>query len=1199
MKKKLLLILGLTAFFASNLKAQLNYLAANAQNFSGIYTDLGTNGTAVTLSNFDDANSTAQSIGFTFNFNGTAFTDFVINTNGFIKLGNTTPSVAGLYFTTQNGTAGGPFASASTADVNILAAFNHDIDGGTSPEIRVHTSGAVGSQVCTIQWKNFKDKNTIAQQANSINFQIKLYETSNVIEFIYGTWTPSANTSAFKSATVGIKGNSTAANQIVTITKGSVTPFGDAIIQSGNYPAATNAFNWGNPPARPFPDAGRTYRFLPTYTVDAQVLQVYTLGKMAIPYANPHRIEAVIRNAGSQILNNITATLNISGANTFTNAKTISTISIGGQTTISFDNFSPTVQGLNTITVTCSVTGDLNPSNDSQSRTMEANQNAYSYSQGSNAAGGVGFANATGDFVAKFKTNQIQALNQVNVNFNAGGQPFKIGIWDQNATTKAPGTLLYETTTYTSTLGIYTVPINPALNVNGEFFVGVRQVGTTNVAFGYQNESPIRDSTMYYTSPTGGTVWTDFALSAAPGTPFRFMVEPRFALSNDLSVSSANPASGATIAVGQSTDITAGIINYGSLAQNSAPIFYSVNGGAPIGPVNTGSLAFNASGNVTFTGSNAFTTATQGAYTLKIFSQLSGDQNLTNDTLTINYVALNPISTLPYSQNFNTPVAGFQVQGSANLWNATAAVQADGTNGSVFFADYFNTVIGTAANLVTPIFNFSGINSPIMKFDVAYRTFNTETDTLKILVSTDGGVTFQSGFPELYNKTINNGLPTLSPSTANYTPTASGEWRQETVDLSQFGNLNNVMIAFRGISNSGNNCFIDNLLIYALGPPALITTSVSNITTTSADIGGDVTSDGGQNVTERGICYATTQAPTIANALVQSGSGLGTFSVSLSGLQPGTTYYARAYATNAQGTSYGNEITFTTNALLATVTTNQVSAIGSFFANISGNVTNTGGGIVSKRGICYATSPNPTTVNDTAAAATGGAGNFIINLTGLTGGTIYYARAFAENQAGIAYGNEVTFTTSAPTAPSLVTTVASGITNVSAVSGGTINNNGGAAITAAGTCWDVNQNPTTASQFTVDAISGNSFSSILAGLTANTSYFARAYATNSAGTSYGNQISFTTALTSINSIDNQNSIKLYNINSTIFINGMNDNSILENLKIFDLNGKEVFNWNGKLFGNSISIQTTDLPTSIYIVRLGLNNELLEAKILLQ
>lgn len=1191
--------MGLTAFLATNTKAQLNYLAANAQNISGTYTDLGTNGTAVTMSNFDDANSTAQSIGFTFNFNGTAFTDFVINTNGFIKLGNTTPSVAGLYFTTQNGIAGGPFASASTADVNILAPFNHDIEGGTSPEIRVHTSGTTGSQVCTIQWKNFKDKNTIAQQANSINFQIKLYETSNVIEFIYGTWTPSANTSAFKSSTVGIKGNSTAANQIVTITKGSVTPFGDAIIQSGNYPAATNAFNWGNPPARPFPDAGRTYRFLPTYTVDAQVLQIYTLGKMAIPYANPHRIEAVIRNAGSQILNNITATLNITGANNFTNSKTITSISIGGQATISFDNFAPTIQGVNTITVSCSVTGDLNPSNDSQIRTMETNQNAYSYSQGANAAGGVGFNTATGDFVAKFRTNQIQALNQVNVNFNTGGQPFKIGIWDQNPTTKAPGTLLYETITYTSTLGVYTVPINPALNVNGEFFVGVRQVGTTNVAFGYQNETPIRDSTMYYTSPTGGTVWTDFALSAAPGTPFRFMVEPRFALSNDLSVSSANPASGATISVGQSTDITAGIINYGSVAQNGAPIFYSVNGGAPIGPVNTGSLAFNASGNVTFSGANAFTPATQGAYVVKIFSQLASDQNLTNDTLTINYVALNPISVLPYSQNFNTPVAGFQVQGAGNLWNATNAIQSDGTNGSVFFADYFNTAIGTAANLVTPIFNFSGINSPIMKFDVAYRTFNTETDTLKVLVSTDGGVTFQSGVPELYNKTVNNGLPTLAPSTANYTPTASGEWRQETVDLSQFGNLSNVMIAFRGISNSGNNCFIDNLLIYSLGPPALITTAVSNITTTSADIGGDVTSDGGQNVTARGICYATTQAPTTANTTVASGSGLGTFSVSLSSLLPGTTYYARAYATNAQGTSYGNEVMFTTNALLATVTTNQVSAIGSFFANISGNVINTGGGIVSKRGICYATTPNPTISSDTAAAAIGGPGNFIINLTGLTGGTVYYARAFAENQAGTAYGNEVTFTTNPPTAPSVVTTVASGITNVSAVSGGTINNDGGAAITAAGTCWDINQNPTTAALFTVDAVSGSGFTSILAGLTANTTYYARAYATNSVGTSYGTQINFTTALTSINSIDNQNSIKLYNINSTIFINGLSEKSTLENLKIYDLNGKEVFNWNGKANGNSISIQTIELPTSIYIVRLGLSNETLEAKIFMQ
>ena len=70
----------------------LNYVPASAINTAGTYTDLGTTGTAITTANTDDANSAAQPIGFTFTFNGTAFTQFMLNTNGLIKLGSTAPS---------------------------------------------------------------------------------------------------------------------------------------------------------------------------------------------------------------------------------------------------------------------------------------------------------------------------------------------------------------------------------------------------------------------------------------------------------------------------------------------------------------------------------------------------------------------------------------------------------------------------------------------------------------------------------------------------------------------------------------------------------------------------------------------------------------------------------------------------------------------------------------------------------------------------------------------------------------------------------------------------------------------------------------------------------------------------------------------------------------------------------------------------
>jgi predicted lipoprotein with Yx(FWY)xxD motif len=86
----------------------------------------------------------------------------------------------------------------------------------------------------------------------------------------------------------------------------------------------------------------------------------------------------------------------------------------------------------------------------------------------------------------------------------------------------------------------------------------------------------------------------------------------------------------------------------------------------------------------------------------------------------------------------------------------------------------------------------------------------------------------------------------------------------------------------------------------------------SSVTTVSAALGGEVTSIGASNVTSRGICYSTTASPTVANNTVASGSGIGSFNLSIPGLNPATTYYVRAYATNATGTSYGNQVTFTT-----------------------------------------------------------------------------------------------------------------------------------------------------------------------------------------------------------------------------------------------------------------------------------------------
>jgi len=101
----------------------------------------------------------------------------------------------------------------------------------------------------------------------------------------------------------------------------------------------------------------------------------------------------------------------------------------------------------------------------------------------------------------------------------------------------------------------------------------------------------------------------------------------------------------------------------------------------------------------------------------------------------------------------------------------------------------------------------------------------------------------------------------------------------------------------------------------SLAFPVLTTDSVSQVTSLGATAGGNVTSDGGYAVTIRGIAYGTLQNPTTANSSTSNGAGTGFFTSMLTGLTASTLYYVRAYATNAMGTAYGTQVSFTTSII--------------------------------------------------------------------------------------------------------------------------------------------------------------------------------------------------------------------------------------------------------------------------------------------
>ena len=194
--------------------------------------------------------------------------------------------------------------------------------------------------------------------------------------------------------------------------------------------------------------------------------------------------------------------------------------------------------------------------------------------------------------------------------------------------------------------------------------------------------------------------------------------------------------------------------------------------------------------------------------------------------------------------------------------------------------------------------------------------------------------------------------------------------------------------------------------------PTVTTNEVTDITITSAICGGNVTADGGAEVTARGVCWSTSQNPTISDSHTTDGSGTGSYTSNITGLNAGTTYYVRAYATNSEGTSYGSRKSFTTTQHYEppTVTTNDVTGITETTAVCGGNVTADGGAEITARGVCWSTSQNPT-ISDSHTTDGSGTGSFTSNMTGLTENTVYYIRAYATNSYGTSYGSQKSFTT--------------------------------------------------------------------------------------------------------------------------------------------------------------------------------------------
>lgn len=405
--------------------------------------------------------------------------------------------------------------------------------------------------------------------------------------------------------------------------------------------------------------------------------------------------------------------------------------------------------------------------------------------------------------------------------------------------------------------------------------------------------------------------------------------------------------------------------------------------------------------------------------------------------------------------------------------------------------------------------------------------------------------------------------------------------------------------------------------------PTLTTTSPFIITSTSTFSGGNITHDGGAEVTKRGVCWNTTGSPMITDSITIDGYGAGNFTSCLTGLNANTSYFVRSYATNTAGTAYGSEFSFTTKPMVDGIVTDvdgneyhtvtigtqvwmlenlkttrfrngieisknnfgQTTAAYCNYNNDTLNVANYGrlynwyaltdSGNIAPKGWHIPSQAEWITLSDylistgfgyegsgedvakslagtsgwvySSVAGTPGNNQSSNNSSGFTGvpgglkaNEFYYLGSNAfwwssteynysdawfyglntlKSKETIAYDSKkLGFsvrclkgdypTIVVPTLNNTLTPFT--ISESSAISGGNVSRDRGAMVTSRGVCWNTTGSPTISDCKTSDSTGVGGYLSSLTGLTANTLYYVRAYATNLAGTGYGPEISFIT-----------------------------------------------------------------------------------------
>jgi hypothetical protein len=436
----------------------------------------------------------------------------------------------------------------------------------------------------------------------------------------------------------------------------------------------------------------------------------------------------------------------------------------------------------------------------------------------------------------------------------------------------------------------------------------------------------------------------------------------------------------------------------------------------------------------------------------------------------------------------NPGTSGNTVSTTATSGAFTVNVTALTSNTLYHFRGYATTAAGTSYTADSTFTTVSGAPTATAATGLSASGFAANWTAPPGTASITGyqlDVATDSGFTSLVSGYNNL---TVSGTSAQVTGLISGKSYYYRVRAANAG----------GTSANSNTITTSTVLIISAPTSSLIST-------TGATLGATIESNGGAPISAAGVAYGTNPNPDISGSKKSTTPKNGAFKVNVTGLTSNTLYHFRGYATDSQGTGYTEDTTFTTISGPPTATAATGLLASGFTANWTAppgtaSITNYRLDVATDSSFTsFVSGYKDLSVSNASAA-----------VTGLIPGKTYYYRVRAVNGGGTsANSNTIKVTTNA-SPPSLVSPKAESIGTSTAALGATIESDGGAPVTAAGVAYGTSIDPDISANTKRTTVKSGAFTVNITSLTSNTLYHFRGYATNTAGTGYTADSTFTT-----------------------------------------------------------------------------------------